>query len=110
MVSETISPTLDVFIKGYFDSGNLDESEICVMSSLIVIIFHEFLHYLIIYIYKKTGDLKYRKSIDLCQFNVIGYYFETLLFGKVIKYINFVQALYILNEKNYDKNHKIFKK
>ena len=109
MCGETISPILDVFIKSYFDSSNLYESEVCVIASYIIIIFHEFSHYTRIYIYKTTGDSKYRKSIDLCQYKDIGEYFETLLFGKILLNINLLQALYILNEKNYSKNYETFK-
>ena len=110
MCGETISPMLDVYIKSYFDSSQLYESEICALASFVIILLHEFAHYIRIYIYKKTGNTKYRKSIDLCNFKDIGEYLETLLFGKVVHYINLFQALYILDENNYAKNYVTFKK
>ena len=109
MYGETLFPMLDVFIKGYFDNTNLNESEICVNASYIINIFNQFFHYINIYIYKKTGISIYKKSFDLCQHKDIGEYFEIYLFGKVIDQLNKSQALYILDEKNYDKNCGVFK-
>ena len=107
--SETISPMLDVFIKSYFDCSHSIENEICAMASYILTILLEFANYLKKYIYKKIGDSKYKKSIDLCNFDDIGEHLETLLFGKVVDNINVLQALYILNENNYNKEYSIFK-
>ena len=38
-----------------------------------------------------------------------GYYFELILFGKIIKNLTYGEALYILNENNYKKSLKEFK-
>ena len=103
--SETISPTLDIYIKSYFDSNQLYESEICAMASFVIFLLHEFTNYLKIYI----DNSKYKNSMDLCQFNNMGEYFETLIFGEVVFYINLFQALYILDENNYNKSFVNFK-
>ena len=56
---ETLSSTLDVYIKNYFEKNDNVEQDICAMASFIIIIFHEFAHYTRIYIFKKTGNPKY---------------------------------------------------
>ena len=106
---ETLSSTLDVYIKNYFEKNDNVEQDICAMASFIIIIFHEFAHYTRIYIFKKTGNPKYRKSISLGQSSEIGEYLETLLFGKVILGINLYQAVFLLNENNYNYSYNLFK-
>ena len=106
---ETISSTLDVYIKNYFEKNDNVEQDICAMASFIIIIFIELAHYIRIYIFKKTGNPKYRKYMGLDQNSEIGEYFETLLFGKVIFGINLYQAVYLLNENNYNYSYNLFK-
>jgi hypothetical protein len=100
---ETIFPILNVYVKNYFEQNDNIESEICAITSLIIVIMHELAHYIRIYIYQITGDIKYRKSIDLCSCDEIGDYLETLLFGNTLFRINLFQAIFILNENNYNK-------
>jgi len=104
---ETIYPTLNVYIKGYFEGEDNKNSEICASSAYIILIFYELIHYIRIYIYKRTGKEEYRKG-EIC-FN-----FEKLFFGKIIASINFYQAIFLLNINNYElpysKFSEIFKK
>ena len=108
MCGETISFTLDVYIKSYFNNNNSYESEICAISYYIIVILHEFINYLRIYIYKTTGNTRYRQSFDLCKCKDTGDYFEAFLFGKVVQHINLLQAIYILDENNYNKKYHQF--
>ena len=107
MCRETISYTLDVYIKSYFNNNSY-ESEICAIAYYILVILHEFAQYLKIFIYKTTGNTIYRKSFDLCKHKDIGDYFETFLFGKIVQHINLLQAIYILDENNYNKKYNQF--
>ena len=107
MCRETISYTLDVYIKSYFNNNSY-ESEICAIAYYILVILHEFAQYLKIFIYKTTGNTIYRKSFDLCKHKDIGDYFENLLFGKIVQHINLLQAIYILDENNYNKKYNQF--
>ena len=102
LLAETIYPTLNVFIKGYFEGEDNINSEICASSAYIILILHEFIHYIRMGIYKRTGKEEYRKSIGLCQEGEIGFYFEKLFFGKIITSINFYQAIFLLNINNYE--------
>ena len=101
-LAETISPMLNIYIKNYFEGNDDIESEICVSAAFIILIFHEIAHYIRIYIYKITGDKEYRKSIDICGENEVGVYLEKKLFGEEILSINFYQAIFLLNEVNYN--------
>ena len=75
---ETIFGTLNVYIKNFFEENDNIESEICAIASIIIIIIHEFANYLRLFIYKLTGDLKYKKSIELCEGGEIGDHLEML--------------------------------
>lgn len=108
ITAETISPVLNVYIKCYFEGSDNIECEVCAASCFIILIFHELAHFLRIYIYKKTGDKKYRESINLCSNDEIGEYLEQLLFGEIVNFINFYQAIFLLNIKNYNLESKIF--
>ena len=102
LLAETIYPALNVYIKGYFEGEDNKNSEICASSAYIILILHELIHYIRIYIYKRTGKEEYRKSLGLCQEGEIGFYFENLFFGKIISSINFYQAIFLLNINNYE--------
>ena len=105
---ETITATLEIFIKGYFEKTT-PPSDICAVASYVIIIFHELAHYTRMYLYNLTGDEIYRKSIGPRENDEIGNYFETLLFGEKSDVINLIQAIYILDEKNYDDTYESFK-
>ena len=102
LLDEIIYPTLNIYIKGYFEGEDNKNSEICASSAYIILILHEFIHYIRIFIYKRTGKEEYRKSIGLCREGEIGFYFEKLFFGRIIKNINFYQAIFLLNFNNYE--------
>ena len=104
---ETITATLEVFVKGYFEMSD-SPSDICAVASYVIIIFHEFAHYTRIYLYNLTGDKIYRKSKGLCEQDEIGDYFEKLLFGEKSDIINLIQAIYLLDENNYNNNYELF--
>ena len=108
LLAETISPILNIYIKGYFEGKDDLNSEICSSSAYIILIFHELAHYIRIYIYKKTKNEEYKKSIDLCEENEIGVHLEVLLFGDSVKCINFNQALFLLNIDNYKQTYNTF--
>ena len=107
-LEETISSILNIYIKNYFESNDDIESEIYVSAAFIILIFHELAHYIRRYIYKITGDKKYRKSIEICGENEIGVYLEKKLFGEEIHSINFYQAIFLLNEVNYNLSYVEF--
>lgn len=107
-LAETISPILNIYIKNYFEANDDIESEICVSAAFIILIFHELAHYIRIYIYKITGDKEYRKSIDICGENEMGVFLEKKLFGEEIHSINFYQAIFLLNEVNYNLSYVEF--
>ena len=109
-LTETLSPMLNIYIKNYFEGNDDIESEICISSAFIILIFHELAHYTRIYIYKITGDKDYRKSIDICGKNEVGVYFEKKLFGEEIHSINFYQAIFLLNQVNYNLSYIEFSK
>ena len=110
LLAETISPILNVYIKGYFEGEDNIKSEICASSAYIILIFHEFSHYIRIYIYKRTGKEEYRKSKELYREGEIGSYFEKLFFGRTVTSINFYQAIFMLNINNYEQSHTEFSK
>lgn len=105
---ETMLATLEIFIKGYFEN-TIPRSDICAVASYIIIIFHEFAHYMRLYLYHLTRDETYRRSINLGENDEIGDYLETLLFGDKINFINLIQAIYILDENNYNDTYNSFK-
>ena len=102
LFAEKIYPTLYVYIKGYFEGNDNKNSEICASSAYIILILHEFIYYIRIYIYKRIGKEKYRKSNGLCQEGEISFYFEKIFFGRIISSINFYQAIFLLNINNYE--------
>ena len=108
LLAETVSPVMNIYIKGYFEGDDNLESEICYSSTIIILILHELAHYIRIYIFKKTGKKKYKKSFDLCHEDEIGVYLEKLLFGSEIKFINFYQAIFLLNIENYSLDYNLF--
>ena len=109
-LTETLSLMLNIYIKNYFEGNDDIESEICISSAFIILIFHELAHYTRIYIYKITGDKDYRKSIDICGKNEVGVYLEKKLFGEEIHSINFYQAIFLLNQVNYNLSYIEFSK
>ena len=100
---------MEIFIKGYFEK-TIPSSEICAVASYVIIIFHELAHYTRIYLYNLTGIEQCRKSFELLKKGEIGDYFETLLFGEKINVINLIQALYLLDENNYNDTYESFRK
>ena len=105
---ETMFATLEIFIKGHFEN-TIPPSDICAVASYVIIIFHEFAHYMRLYLFNLTRDETYRSSINLCENDDIGDYLETLLFGDKINFINLIQAIYILDENNYNDTYNSFK-
>ena len=108
-LEETFSPMISVYIKNFFEGNDNIESEICVSAAFIILIFHELVHYIRIYIYKITGDTKYRKSIDICSEEDVGILLEKLLFGDEILSINSYQAIFLLNKVKYNFSYSEFR-
>ena len=79
---------------------------------LIVIIYHEFSHYINAVISFTEGKLKSSNipRKEYLSFREVGYYLELLLFGKVIKTLSLEEAEYILNSDNYYKSLEDFRK
>lgn len=105
-VGMTITSNLDIFIKGNYNN-NKDklEVEICIFAAFIIIIIHELSDFIRIYIFKHLDIKEYEKSLcyDENEEPEIGRFVETQLFGRVIEKLNIIEALYILNIKNYFK-------
>ena len=103
-VGMTITSNLDIFIKGNYNN-NKDklEVEICIFAAFIIIIIHQLSHFIRIYIFKHLGIKDYEKSFcyDENEEPEIGRFVETQLFGRVIEKLTIIEALYILNIKNY---------
>ena len=89
---------------GYFQKGLL--SSILKNSIIIEIIIHEISHKIYsLYFYSKNNNIPLltpRKNENLDGES--GQYFEILLFGKIINSLNIPEALFILNENNYNKS------
>ena len=104
-VGMTITSNLDIFIKGNYNNNNKDklEVEICIFAAFIIIIIHQLSHFIRIYIFKHLGIKDYEKSFcyDENEEPEIGRFVETQLFGRVIEKLTIIEALYILNIKNY---------
>ena len=111
-VGQTEQSNLNIYVKENFE-GNEDkiEVEICFFAALIIILIHEFCHFIRIYIYKHLGLIEYKNSFDFDDEieSDIGYFIEKNLFGKIIEKIT-IKEVYILNIKNYLKNKKEFLK
>ena len=103
-VGMTITSNLDIFIKGNYNN-NKDklEVEICIFAAFIIIIIHQLSLFIRIYIFKHLGIKDYEKSFcyDENEEPEIGRFVETQLFGRVIEKLTIIEALYILNIKNY---------
>ena len=103
-VGMTITSNLDIFIKGNYNN-NKDklEVEICIFAAFIIIIIHQLSLFIRIYIFKHLGIKEYEKSFcyDEKEEPEIGRFVEIQLFGRVIEKLTIIEALYILNIKNY---------
>ena len=103
----TLTSNLDIFIKGNYNNNNKDklEVEICIFAAFIIIIIQELSHFTRIYIFKHLGIKEYEKSFcyDENEEPEIGRFIELKLFGRVIDRLTIIEALYILNIKNYFK-------
>ena len=99
----------------FFDGDNLNDDVIYALktSRFIAITFHEFNHYIYSYILRLNNfknlsfDSPRNKELII---NENGLLMELILFGKEIEDITLEEAIYLLDDKNYDKSHILFQK
>ena len=82
-------------------------------SRFIIITFHEFNHYIYTYILRlnnfKNLSFDSPRNKDLI-INESGLLMELILFGKEINDISLEEAIFLLDDENYDKSHILFQK
>ena len=111
-VGRTDSSTLNIYIKNNFENNeDKIEVEICVFASYIIILIHEIVNFIRLYILKYLDKKEYKFfEFDDNIKTDIGYFMEINLFGKIMEKINVLEAIYIFNIDNYLQDKEDFLK
>ena len=108
----TVISTAKKEINSNFVQYDKEKSDTLENGVIIAIIYHEYGHSINAIISFKENDLQLHETPrkKYLNFKEGGYYLEIALFGRVIKKLTYKEALYILNENNYNKSLEEFRK
>ena len=108
----TVISTTHKEISSTFIQYHKEQSDTLENGVIIAIIYHEYGHSINAIISFKENDLQLHETPrkKYLNFKEGGYYLEIALFGRVIEKLTYKEALYILNENNYNKSLEEFRK